>query len=273
MSSTNISEDWDSSPFFGIRVDRISTPVALGIVTEYLSTDTNRAPRKVYFANVHTIHLGQRMPDFRQTVNDGDLILPDGSGLILAGRVLSAPVVENINGTDFTPIVLREAQAKGWGVYLLGGTPDVVKTTNSRLKNSYPGLRIVGYRSGYFTLEEEEGIVDDINAAKPHILLVALGSPLQEMFIDRWSARLNVRVCFAVGGLFDFLSGSVKRAPGWMRKLGIEWLFRLLQDPGMKWRRTFIEMPTFIGMVVAARIFHKGRNDRRIRIEANGESR
>lgn len=269
----NIGGELDRSPFFGVRVDRISTRDALDVVTDYLTAGADQPARKVYFTNVHTICLGQRMPDFLRAVNGGDLVLPDGSGLIFAGQVLSAPIIENINGTDFTPVVLRKAQEKGWGVYLLGGTPAVVKATHARLRDSYPGLRIVGYRSGYFSEDQEKNIIDHINAVKTHILLVALGSPLQEMFIDRWAAQLNARACFAVGGLFDFLSGTVKRAPHWMRKLGIEWLFRLFQDPGTKWKRTFIEMPTFIGMVLAARIFHRNRFESRRWIEANSGSR
>lgn len=257
LTTPSVRCERSGSLLFGVRVDRVSTPAALGIVRAFFAKNVYQAPRKVYFANVHTIHLSKRMPDFCRVVNSADLVLPDGSGLLLAGRVLAVQIPENINGTDFTPIVLKEAVAEGWRVYLLGASPNVVKATKARLEESYPGLSIAGYRSGYFTKDEEETIINGINATSPDILLVALGSPLQEMIIDRWAARLNVKVCFAVGGLFDFLSGTIPRAPRWMRRLGIEWLFRLVQDPKSKWERTFIEMPIFVGMLLRARIFRE----------------
>lgn len=246
----------NSSLFFGVRVDRVSASVALSTVRTFLADDSHEQPRKVYFTNVHTIHLCRHRPDFRNVVNRGDLVLPDGSGLDLAGRILATPIPENLNGTDFTPIVLKEAGTKGCSVYLFGAAENVVESAKIRIEESYAGVRIAGYRAGYFTKDQEEKIITEINAARPDILLVALGSPLQETVIDRWAEHLNVKVCFAVGGLFDFISGTIPRAPLWMRRLGIEWLFRLLQDPKSKWNRTFIEMPIFIGMLLRARLFH-----------------
>lgn len=238
----------------GVRVDNIDASTALETVKAYTRAETPRVCRTIVFTNVHTIHLARSNPALRGCVNGADLVLPDGSGLKIAGRLYGRPILENLNGTDFTPRVLAEAESAGWKVYLLGGRSDVIVAASERLRELFPALRIVGVHQGHFTPDEERTILEEINMLKPDILLVGMGSPIQEQWITSNAPRLRVKASFAVGGFFDFLSGEKRRAPEWIRRIGAEWLFRFSQDPVTKWQRVFIEIPVFLVRLLAGRL-------------------
>lgn len=246
----------------GVRVDTMDRSQALDLVDRFLSSRNGAPMHNVYFVNVHSIHLARRDRELQRIINTADVVLPDGSGLKLAGWLLGTPIVENLNGTDFLPLVFERAQARNWSVYLLGSGHHVIYRCKERLLQRYPALRIVGMHPGYFTPEEELRIIQEINRLKPDMVMVALGSPLQEKWIARNAHLLNVRVCFAVGGLFDFLSGVVPRAPTWMRRLGLEWLYRFIQQPRQKWERVFIEIPHFLIRILVRRIIPRRLYDR-----------
>lgn len=254
----------------GVRVDNITGETAMKFIHNCVANRRERLAGKVFFTNVHTIHLARKEASFKQIVNGGDIVLADGSGLKLAGRLLNEPILENLNGTDFVPAVLRRGEIHRWSVYLLGGRPDVIQKCRERLREMFPALRIVGSHHGHFSSEDEEVIIREINAAKPDIVLVALGSPLQEQWISRNTDRLHAGVCFGVGGLFDFISGQRKRAPSWLRSLGLEWVYRFLQDPQAKWNRVFVEIPVFVAILLAKWLFPKRFHEAMIR---NGQAR
>jgi len=239
---------------FGVRFDNIDWRTALDAVQMYAAPAPGRPPRRLVFTNVHTIMLALRNPEFRRAVNYADLALPDGSGMAIAGRAFGTPIRENLNGTDFTPLVLRTAQARGWSVYLLGGKDDVNRECRRRIAEGFPGLRIAGSRAGYFSPDDTGVIIGEINAAAPDILLVGLGSPNQEIWVAQNLRSLRAGVAITVGGLFDFLAGRFRRAPWWMRRLGLEWLFRFGVDPLAKWRRVLIEVPVFMSLVALFRL-------------------
>jgi N-acetylglucosaminyldiphosphoundecaprenol N-acetyl-beta-D-mannosaminyltransferase len=241
----------------GVRAENIDSRMALSILYAFATRGGAGAPACVLFTNVHSIHLARRDRELMYLVNGADLVLPDGSGLKIAGRLFGTPILENLNGTDLIPRFLARAESEGLKVYLLGGKPRVIEDCVHRLLAKHPDLRIAGFHHGHFLPEEEESIVEEINARGPHILLVALGTPLQERWIARNSAYLKVGVCIGVGGLFNFLSGTEARAPFWMRRLGIEWLYRFMQDPRAKWSRVFIEIPTFLALIFVRRIAPK----------------
>ena len=247
----------------GVRVDNIDIETALETVHAFASVGEEAPPRRVFFANVHTIHLARRMPEFRRCVNDAEMVLADGSGVKIAGRAFGTPIRENLNGTDLAPKVFRYAQERGCTVYLLGAKPEVAERCRERLRQQYPDLRIVGSHSGYFRGEEERRIIGEINAARPDILLVAFGSPIQEMWISRHREELRARVCFAVGGLFDFIAGVVRRAPRGLRAAGFEWLYRFIVDPKNKWKRVFLEIPPFLALV----LYHRFAAGRRLALK------
>ncbi|MBI2428664.1 MAG: WecB/TagA/CpsF family glycosyltransferase [Ignavibacteriales bacterium] len=235
----------------GTRVDNIDSDLALRIVRHYAVDHGADRARKIFFTNVHSICSAQQNEILKQCINLGDLVLPDGSGLRIGGKMTGNPIIENLNGTDFTPKVLRMAEDEGLSLFFFGAEEPVVQQCCNRIRNAYPKLRIAGYRNGYFQESEDKNIVEQINAARPDILLVALGTPKQEIWLTRYSHDLNVNVAMAVGGLFDFLSMTKKRAPLWMRRLGIEWLFRFLHEPKAKWKRIIIEIPMYFSMLFA----------------------
>ena len=239
--------------FFGVRFDNITRSTAMKVIQNFLMN--KQKPRKIFFTNVHTIYLAKKDPVFAETVNSADLVLPDGSGLKIAGKIFSKPVKENLNGTDFTPLVLETAAKAGSRVYLLGATNEVVTECVNKLKKNYPGLIIAGFSSGYFSQTEEENLINEIKNISPDILLIAMGSPRQEIIANKFSEELKGTICFAVGGLFDFISGIRRRAPAILRKSGLEWLFRFTQDPKSKWIRIIIEIPAFLLSVITARFF------------------
>ncbi|HTK82632.1 MAG TPA: WecB/TagA/CpsF family glycosyltransferase [Bacteroidota bacterium] len=241
----------------GGRVDNTSYETALKRIRRFITHKNGSRTGEIFFTNVHTMHLARRNPMLRRCIHRADMVLPDGSGLRLAGKLIGTPILENLNGTDFTPKILNEAELNGWTVYLLGAEPHVVELCRDRLSDKYPRLNIVGFHHGQLIQQEDQAIVNDINEKKPNILLVALGSPLQEEWIAHHARMLNVGVCLAVGGLFDFLSGTHKRAPLWIRRSGMEWLYRFFQDPKTKWARVVIEIPSFLMLLLATRVAGK----------------
>lgn len=240
--------------FFGVRVDNISKEAAVNEVLKFLYSSDAAGAKKIYFTNVHTICLARKDEVFRRIINNGDLVLPDGSGLKIAGKIFSNPIRDNLNGTDFTPLILHIAEERHMGVYFLGSKEDIIMDCVGEVKKRFPRLRIAGYHSGFFKPEEIPQLIRNINETMPDILLVGMGSPIQETFINNNSKKLNTAACFAVGGLFDFLSGNKKRAPIIIRKAGMEWLFRFIKDPKTKWERILIEIPYFLLLVAKARL-------------------
>ena len=242
--------DKSSIYMFGIRIDNLTKVKAIKIIREFINNRFEQSPRKIFFVNVHTIHLARRNQNFLSIVNNSDLALPDGSGLKIAGKIFSKPIKENLNGTDLTPALLELAEQEGWKVYLLGAGQNIVSNCVSKLHSLFPKLKIAGFHSGYFSNQELPIILEKINESFPEILLVAMGSPIQEEFINNHLKNINSSVCIAVGGLFDFLSGDKKRAPIIIRKIGMEWLYRFANDPKSKWERIFIEIPVFLTLVL-----------------------
>jgi N-acetylglucosaminyldiphosphoundecaprenol N-acetyl-beta-D-mannosaminyltransferase len=237
-----------------VRFDNVDRETALGAVRMFLAEQNGATPRVVNFVNVHSIHLARTDRRLYAALQESDLVLPDGSGLALAGRISGKPIRENLNGTDFIPLVLGEAERSDKTVYLLGARKEIIRACERKLVELYPALRIVGSRQGHFTEEEEKGIIAEIRDVRPDILLVGMGTPAQELWISRHSRSLGARVCFGVGGLFDFLSGMTPRAPRWVRRVGLEWVYRFVHDPASKWDRVLVEIPLFVLRTAAGRV-------------------
>jgi N-acetylglucosaminyldiphosphoundecaprenol N-acetyl-beta-D-mannosaminyltransferase len=238
----------------GVWFDNINRATAVDVVRGFLSEGRSPVARVINFVNVHSLALTRITPGLDRALRSSDLVLPDGSGLAFAGRVRGMPVRENLNGTDFTPLVLAEAESLGRSVYLLGARREVLEACVRRLRERFPGLVIAGARHGHFSEQEAESIVRGIRAAGADLLLVGMGSPLQELWMDQFRSSLGVRVCMGVGGLFDFLSGLTPRAPRWMRRAGMEWLYRFAHNPAAKWERVLVEIPLFVIRTLAGRV-------------------
>ncbi|MDJ0555177.1 MAG: WecB/TagA/CpsF family glycosyltransferase [Microcoleaceae cyanobacterium MO_207.B10] len=222
--------------FLGVKFHRMPREVALEILLAMIETKESYS---VYFVNAHTIEIAQHNLSLQEALQRSSLILADGSGILWGSKVIGTPLTFNLNGTDLIPALCAAGGQKkpGISVYFLGAQEEVVKLAAENIAMLSPGIKIAGYRNGYFSEEEIEGILADVRQAKPDILLVGMGTPLQEIWIDRHSSKLPGITCFGVGGLFDFISGKVPRAPYWIRKIGFEWLWRLMIEPKRLWKR------------------------------------
>ena len=171
-------------------------------------------------------------------LKDADLVTADGMPIVALSRLLRQPLPERVTGADMVPAILRRCAEEGLSVYVLGGDRDAVEEAFGKLGVESCGLRVAGIDPAFVKLDEPQPeIVERINAAKPDILFVALGNPKQELWMGRNKAKLDVGAMIGVGGTFNFLAGRVKRAPKWMQKSGLEWVYRIVQEPGRLWRR------------------------------------
>jgi N-acetylglucosaminyldiphosphoundecaprenol N-acetyl-beta-D-mannosaminyltransferase len=197
------------------------------------------------------VMIAQDDPGFMRVLRSADLCVADGVGLLLAARYLGHPLPERVTGSDGVPIIAGRAAREGWRLFLLGAAPGVAEQAAARLVEQNPGLQIAGTYAGSPAPEEEDDIIARINASGADILLVAYGAPRQDEWIARNRARLNVRVAMGVGGTFDFMAGIVPRAPRWMRRAALEWLYRLIKQP-WRWRR-MLRLPRFVWAVIRHR--------------------
>lgn len=172
----------------------------------------------------------------RESVESCDIINIDGMGVVVGARFLGHDVRERVAGVDLFHELLAMSAREGLSVYLLGAQDEVVATTARKVEALYPGLRIAGYHHGYFW-DDEAAMVEKIRASGAQLLFVAITSPKKENFINRWRDQLSVTFVMGVGGTFDVVAGKVKRAPLWMQKWGLEWLYRVIQEPGRMWKR------------------------------------
>lgn len=235
----------------GIKVTSPGWREAIDMLTGMLR---DRKFTKVTFLNAHNANIAATDPAFAQALDDF-LVLPDGVGIDIASKLLyGASFPANLNGTDFIPALLKAAPSP-LTVALLGASPDIAEAAAARLAAMAPRHRIVVIHDGYFPADEEPAILGRIADLRPDILLVAMGVPRQELWIAR---NIDARHCtlpIAVGALFDFLSGSVPRAPLWLRRVRLEWIFRLVVEPRRLWRRYLIGNPVFLWRVLRQKFF------------------
>jgi len=198
----------------------------------------------VMYVNAHTLNVACREPALRRALHDSSFVLNDGVGVQMAGRLRGRRFPENLNGSDFTPRLLALAAATHRRVFLLGGAPGVAARAAMRLRAVLPELRIVGTRHGYHVDPRADAAA--VRASRADVILVALGNPAQELWLDRWLAASGAQLGVAVGAFLDFQSGDLPRAPAWMNRVGLEWVYRLASEPRRLWRRYVIGNPLFI---------------------------
>ena len=219
---------------------------------------------RVVFVNAHVMDCAWADPAYRQTVASAEVRYADGSGMAIAARLAGDALADNVNGTDMLPLLAAEAVRNGVSIFLLGGAPGAAAGSAASITaQGYPHA-IAGTHHGYFEAgsADETRVIERINASGASILLVGMGVPLQDSWIERNAHRLDVPVQVGVGGLFDFFSGKVSRAPEILRTLGLEWTWRLALEPGRMWRRYIIGNATFLARAalwaLKARV-HRGR--------------
>ena len=211
----------------------------------------SKGAHQVVLANAHTLNLAYSNLEYQKCLQHATVVLRDGAGVKLASILAGHHLRCNFVGTDFIPRLLGELCTDNLGVFLFGAKPGVAQAAARQLQSRYPYLTIAGCEHGYLPREEwDSTIVSRINGTRPHILLVALGNPLQEEWIAKNLSRLDIKVAIGVGALFDYLAGEVSRAPRWMRRIGLEWLYRLVVEPRRLWRRYLIGNCQFLYRVV-----------------------
>jgi N-acetylglucosaminyldiphosphoundecaprenol N-acetyl-beta-D-mannosaminyltransferase len=232
-----------SVTLLGVAVANVTMEEAVAWIVERAE---RRDPATVAFVNADCLNLAQGNAEYRATLAAAPLVLPDGIGLKYGCRILGTTLRSNVNGTDLFPLLCERLAHSTEAIYLLGGRPGVAEDAANEMSRRFPGLRVAGIHDGYYRPEEEAAIIDGINASGASLLLVGFGAPRQELWLSRHAARLTAPVRLGVGGLFDYYSGRIPRAPDWMRETGLEWVWRMMQEPGRLWRRYLIGNPLFL---------------------------
>ncbi|RJG51628.1 WecB/TagA/CpsF family glycosyltransferase [Motilimonas pumila] len=192
-------------------------------------------------------------PQLAESVTACDVINIDGMGVVWGARLLGHKVPERVSGVDLFHRLLEMSAGNNLPVFLLGAKHDVVEKTKSTVESLYPGLNIAGYNDGYFW-DDEEALVQKIKSSGAKLLFVAITSPKKENFINKWKDELGVDFVMGVGGTFDVVAGKVKRAPVWMQKAGLEWLYRVIQEPGRMWKRYLVTNSKFAWYLLKAKL-------------------
>ena len=212
----------------GMPVDCVTMEQAVHLVRQAWRGDR---VFHVVTANAEMIYSSNRDPALAEIIHSADLVTADGAGVVKASRLLGCPAPERVAGYDLMVECLKEAARQEVPVYLLGAHPDMMSQALCRAKECYPGLQVVGSHHGYFASDEQDHILNDINKSQPALLLVAMGVPRQEKWIDRHKQKLPPCAVIGVGGSFDVLAGKIRRAPLWIQKAGLEWLYRIVREP------------------------------------------
>jgi N-acetylglucosaminyldiphosphoundecaprenol N-acetyl-beta-D-mannosaminyltransferase len=231
----------------GCELDRVDMPQAVSRCEAYVQA---RSHARHMAVNVAKIVSSRREAQLRRVINGCDLVTADGQAVVWASRLLGDPVPARVTGIDLMEQLLVLADRRGYRIFLLGARPEVLAAATARIRARYPGVDIAGRRDGYFSESDEPGIVAEIREARPDLLFVALPSPRKEYFLAKWATGLDVPFSMGVGGAFDVLAGRTRRAPRPLQRLGLEWAFRLAQEPGRLWRRYLVTNSAFVWMTV-----------------------
>jgi N-acetylglucosaminyldiphosphoundecaprenol N-acetyl-beta-D-mannosaminyltransferase len=233
----------------GIPIDNITPAEATTRVARFLQAGT---PHHIVTINPEFVMEAQHNATFREVLLHADLATPDGFGLVLAAWWQGTPLRERVTGVELTHRIAALAAAQGYRLFLLGAAPGVAEAAAAVLVQRYPGLTIAGCYAGAPHPRYEPFLRQIIAAAHPDVLLVAYGHPQQDLWIARNQPHLGIPVAMGVGGVFDYIAGRVPFAPAWLRRLGLEWLYRLVCQP-RRWRRIVVAVPLFLWAVLRAK--------------------
>jgi bacterial polymer biosynthesis proteins, WecB/TagA/CpsF family len=230
-----------------VPVDDLSLDETLAVVDDFVAA---RGPHRYVAINVSKVVQASRDPDLRRIIGDTDVLTADGLPIVWASRLLGRPLRERVSGIDLMNALIARAAERGYSIFFLGAHQAIVEAVVNRARSEFPSLAVAGWQNGYWQSDEEEAVVREIAAAKPDILFVAMGSPRKEEFLDRWQTLMDVPFAMGVGGSFDVYAGVVRRAPRVLQRLGLEWLFRVSQEPRRLLGRYVADAPRFAGIVV-----------------------
>lgn len=229
--------------YYNINLDILNTEETFVKFDEFQRSGHNNL---VFFINAHCFNLAQKNTEYRNAINTSDILLNDGIGIKIGAKISHIKIKENMNGTDLVPKVLAYAEKNGNPIYFLGGKEGIAIKAKQKSEIKFPGISIVGARNGYFDYNNDQEVIDDIISRKTEILIVGMGVPRQELWLTKNKDKLRgVKISIAGGAVLDFISENVIRAPLWMQKTGIEWVFRLIQEPARLFKRYAIGIPLF----------------------------
>jgi N-acetylglucosaminyldiphosphoundecaprenol N-acetyl-beta-D-mannosaminyltransferase len=231
----------------GIRLDALSMRQVVGRIDRAVR---ERTPMMISVVNVAKLVNMRRDRLLRECVQSGDLVVADGMPLVWLSRLKGHPLPERVAGIDLMFRLFDLADRQQRRVFLLGARPEALERVVAIARRDYPGMTIAGFHHGYFAEHEQQTVAQAVRDAQADILLVAMSSPKKELFLARWSAFMQVPVCHGVGGSFDVMSGLTRRAPRWMQRLGLEWLYRFIQEPRRMWRRYLVTNSIFLAWAV-----------------------
>lgn len=234
--------------FLGVSIHAVTLEQAAQICCEAIAS---RDRLTIGVVNVAKLVRMRSDTWLRESVLGSDLIVADGLPVVWASRILGEPLPERVAGIDLFEKLLQLADAERFSAYFLGATQEVLDQMLRRIEDHHPRLRCAGSHDGYFQEAESEAVVQEIQKANPDLLFVGISTPKKELFLQQWGDSLGVPVCHGVGGSFDVLSGMTRRAPLLLQKLGLEWLYRFLQEPRRMWKRYLVTNSEFIAMLVS----------------------
>ena len=241
----------DHVELLGITVNNLTMDEA---VEDLVAKAKGSVPSQVCFVNADCANIAWDNNEYRRVLSNSALVLADGIGMKLAGRMLNRNIRQNVNGTDLLPRLCKLLEKEALGIYLLGGKSGVAADVERWMRSQFPELPVRGYHHGYFSPEELPEVIADIKASRAEVLLVAFGVPKQDQWIEEHLGETGALLAMGVGGLFDFYSGRIPRAPAWIREVGMEWFYRFWQEPRRMWRRYFVGNAVFLTRVVRERL-------------------
>ena len=233
----------------GIPVDAVTMAEAVEKVGRFIEEGGKHV---IFTPNAEIIMQAQRDPELKDILKNADMLTADGAGVVLASGMLGNRLPEKVSGVDLVQEIFRTIASKGLRCFLFGARPGVAEEAAVNIIKDNPGIVVAGCRNGYFSDEECDEIIAEINKSAPDILLVALGAPKQEKWISKHLDKLDVKVCIGVGGTLDVLSGKVRLAPEFFRKSGLEWFYRLCREP--RRAKRMLDLPRFMLRVIQARL-------------------
>lgn len=237
-----------SVEILGCRVSRTTITEAVGLIENWI-TQPYDIPHYIVATGFHGIWEAHKNPELRRVLNSADLFCPDGIAPVWLSRLQQTPLYGRVTGPDLMLAFLTRANLTGYSSFFFGDTVETLEALKNRVQTEFPRHRVAGLLSPPFrplTVEEDKHLLQEINRAAPDILWVGLGMPKQEWWIRRHLAELRVPVVAGIGAALRFVSGQVRRAPGWVGDYGLEWLWRLAMEPRKLWRRDLVDGPRFL---------------------------
>jgi N-acetylglucosaminyldiphosphoundecaprenol N-acetyl-beta-D-mannosaminyltransferase len=241
----------DHADVLGVKVSAVNMDLSVNLAAQWIERGQ---PGYVCVVGVHGVMEAQRDPELLRILNQAVINTPDGMPLTWIGRLQGFAHMDRVFGPDFMMEICRLSCERGYRHFLYGGKPGVAEELSERLQSKFPGLKIVGTLTPPFrnlTPEEEQELARQIAQVQPHILWVGLGTPKQERFMAQYVLRFNVPLMIGVGAAFDFHTGRIRDCPRWIKRAGLQWLHRLMQEPGRLWKRYLVNNPAFLWLCLA----------------------